>query len=65
MGHALAGDERYGDEATNRRFRQSGLKRLFLHAAHTTFRHPHTGDAVKVEALLDSELADFLKDLPK
>lgn len=65
MGHALAGDERYGDEATNRRFRQSGLKRLFLHAAHTTFRHPRTGVAVKVEAPLDSELADFLKDLPK
>lgn len=65
MGHALAGDDRYGDEATNRRFRQSGLKRLFLHAAHTTFRHPRTGVAVKVEAPLDSELADFLKDLPK
>ncbi|MCF7968570.1 MAG: 23S rRNA pseudouridine(955/2504/2580) synthase RluC [Methylococcaceae bacterium] len=65
MGHALAGDDRYGDEATNRRFRQSGLKRLFLHAAHTTFRHPRTGDAVKVEAPLDSELADFLKNLPK
>ena len=65
MGHALAGDERYGDEATNRRFRQSGLKRLFLHAAHTTFRHPRTGGAVKVEAPLESELADFLKDLPK
>ena len=64
MGHALAGDERYGDEATNRRFRQSGLKRLFLHAAHTTFRHPRTGEALRIEAPLDQELAVFLEGLP-
>jgi 23S rRNA pseudouridine955/2504/2580 synthase len=65
MGHALAGDDRYGDEATNRRFRHSGLKRLFLHAAHTTFRHPRTGLTLTVEAPLDQELSDFLKGLPK
>ena len=64
MGHALAGDERYGDEATNRRFRQSGLKRLFLHAAHTTFRHPRSGEALRIEAPLDQELAVFLEGLP-
>lgn len=65
MGHALAGDDRYGEEATNRMFRQSGLKRLFLHAARTTFRHPRTGDEVSIGAPLDPELADFIKELPK
>ena len=65
MGHALAGDDRYGEEATNRMFRQSGLKRLFLHAARTTFRHPRTGEAVSIGAPLDPELADFIKELPK
>ena len=65
MGHALVGDERYGDESTHRRFRQLGLKRLFLHAAHTTFRHPRTGNPLRVEAPLDQELTDFLQGLPQ
>lgn len=33
-GHPLAGDERYGDEGFNRRMRELGLRRLFLHAHH-------------------------------
>ena len=34
IGHPVAGDDKYGEEAINRRLReQTGLKRLFLHAA--------------------------------
>ena len=34
IGHAVAGDDKYGDPAVNKRLReQIGLKRLFLHAA--------------------------------
>lgn len=64
LGHPLAGDERYGDSAINRRFRQLGLGRLFLHARETTFRHPRTLAALRVEAPLDAELTRFLSDLP-
>jgi 23S rRNA pseudouridine955/2504/2580 synthase len=38
IGHAVAGDDKYGDEAVNARLReQVGLKRLFLHAASLEF----------------------------
>ncbi len=36
-GHPLAGDEKYGERETNRRLREQGLKRLFLHAARFDF----------------------------
>ncbi len=35
--HPLAGDEKYGDREFNRRMRDKGLKRLFLHAARFEF----------------------------
>ncbi len=37
IGHPLAGDEKYGDKEFNRRMRERGLKRLFLHAARFEF----------------------------
>ena len=38
IGHPVAGDDKYGDEAANRRLReQVGLKRLFLHASTLEF----------------------------
>lgn len=38
IGHAVAGDDKYGDEAVNRKLReQAGLKRLFLHASTLEF----------------------------
>jgi 23S rRNA pseudouridine955/2504/2580 synthase len=36
-GHAVVGDERYGDNDSNTRYRQSGLDRLFLHASELAF----------------------------
>lgn len=65
IGHPLACDERYGDDATNRHFKQLGLKRLFLHARETAFMHPRTHSVLKVEAPLDPELARFLTRLPR
>ncbi len=64
MGHPLAGDDRYGDAQVNRSFRQAGLRRLFLHARETTFRHPRTAEPLRVEAPLDDDLARFLTGLP-
>jgi 23S rRNA pseudouridine955/2504/2580 synthase len=37
IGHPLAGDEKYGTREFNRRMRDNGLKRLFLHAARFEF----------------------------
>ncbi len=37
IGHPVAGDEKYGDREFNRRVREFGLKRLFLHAARFEF----------------------------
>jgi 23S rRNA pseudouridine955/2504/2580 synthase len=37
VGHPLAGDAKYGERAANQRFREMGLKRLFLHAARFEF----------------------------
>jgi len=65
MGHPVAGDERYGDENANRGLKQLGLKRLFLHSAATTLRHPRTGAVLKFEAPLPLELADFLNTLAR
>jgi 23S rRNA pseudouridine955/2504/2580 synthase len=65
MGHPVAGDDRYGDEAANRELRQRGLRRLFLHAHRTEFRHPKSGEPVRVEAPLDPELRDFLARLSR
>lgn len=37
VGHPLAGDPKYGDKEANKRFREQGLNRLFLHAASMDF----------------------------
>ena len=37
VGHPLAGDPKYGDEEMNKRFKEMGLNRLFLHASHMSF----------------------------
>lgn len=65
LGHPLAGDERYGQDVQNRHFRDLGLRRLFLHAGEAGFRHPKTGQPMKIQAPLDADLAQFLKVLPK
>lgn len=36
-GHPIAGDAKYGEREANKRFRELGLKRLFLHAARFEF----------------------------
>jgi 23S rRNA pseudouridine955/2504/2580 synthase len=36
-GHAVAGDEKYGDKDANRALKAAGLRRLFLHAASLRF----------------------------
>jgi 23S rRNA pseudouridine955/2504/2580 synthase len=57
IGHPVAGDDKYGDEAVNKRLReQIGLKRLFLHAASLRF----SLDGGKTPYMLNAPLADDL-----
>ena len=57
IGHPVAGDDKYGDEAVNKRLReQTGLRRLFLHAASLEFAL----DAGRSPYALHAPLADDL-----
>ena len=59
IGHAVAGDDKYGDPAVNKRLReQIGLKRLFLHAASLEFAL----DAGKTPYVLNAPLAPELAE---
>ena len=64
LGLPIAGDERYGNDVDNRRFREWGLRRLFLHAMKAGFRHPRSGERMEVSAPLDDALEEVLKRLP-
>ncbi|RMH94820.1 RluA family pseudouridine synthase [Lysobacter pythonis] len=60
LGHPVAGDDKYGDPAINRKLReQAGLKRLFLHAASLRFA---LGEA-RAEYVLDAPLAADLREV--
>ncbi|BCT93756.1 pseudouridine synthase [Lysobacter helvus] len=60
IGHPVAGDDKYGDEAVNKRLReQVGLKRMFLHASTLEF----VLDGGKAPYLLNAPLAPELIDV--
>ena len=60
IGHPVAGDDKYGDEAANKRLReQVGLKRMFLHASTLEFAL----DGGRAPYLLNAPLAPELVDV--
>jgi 23S rRNA pseudouridine955/2504/2580 synthase len=63
-GHPVAGDEKYGEREFNRRMREFGLRRLFLHASSVALTLPD-GQALSVNAPLDDALARVLESLPR
>lgn len=63
LGHALAGDSKYGDAERNRVLKKLGLHRMFLHAARLELRHPLTGAPLRLEAPLAPDLQAFLDRL--
>ncbi|XQA61098.1 RluA family pseudouridine synthase [Xanthomonas sacchari] len=64
LGHPVAGDDKYGDPAVNKRLReQIGLKRLFLHAASLEFSLDDGKTAYLLNAPLADELAEALNRL--
>ena len=58
-GHAIAGDDKYGDFDLNRRLQKVGFKRMFLHAWRLQFSHPASGSRTELRAELPPELAAF------
>lgn len=65
LGSPVLGDSKYGDEAANRRMRESGLKRLFLHAHRIRFRWPGERADTLIEAPLPEALQTVLDNLKK
>jgi len=61
--HPIAGDDKYGDPSFDRKIKDKGLKRLFLHAHQLTFTNPLTNEIQKVKAPLTQDLQDFLDQL--
>jgi 23S rRNA pseudouridine955/2504/2580 synthase len=55
-GHPIVGDDKYGDFALNRELRQ----RLLLHAGKLAFRHPVSGEPVKLESAPPADMQAFL-----
>jgi 23S rRNA pseudouridine955/2504/2580 synthase len=62
-GHPVAGDEKYGDREFNRRMRDLGLRRMFLHAAAVSFTWPDTKQPFEITVELPNDLADLLARL--
>jgi 23S rRNA pseudouridine955/2504/2580 synthase len=69
-GHAIVGDDKYGDFALNKRLARGeavpGLKfdRMFLHARTLRFEHPASGETLELQAPLPPEcraLVDALR----
>lgn len=50
QGCPIAGDDKYGDAATNALLARAGLKRMFLHAWRLQFDHPVSGERHAVES---------------
>ncbi|MBE9397232.1 23S rRNA pseudouridine(955/2504/2580) synthase RluC [Pontibacterium sp. N1Y112] len=61
-GHPIIGDEKYGTDQMNRRMRDEGIKRLFLHAAELRIPLPGGGRMV-IKAPLDKQLLSAMDAL--
>ena len=63
LGFPIAGDDKYGDFASNKALAKQGLKRMFLHAYSIAFAHPLTGEPMRLVAPLAQDLERFIAKL--
>ena len=69
-GHAIAGDDKYGDRALNRALARGSavpevrFERMFLHARSLRFAHPASGEAIALEAPMPAACERLLDALP-
>ena len=59
-GHALLGDDKYGDKERNAELKPHGLRRTFLHAQSVAFEWPGSGVPFHVNAPLPADLVAVL-----
>jgi 23S rRNA pseudouridine955/2504/2580 synthase len=70
-GHAIVGDEKYGDFALNKSFARGdavrGLRfdRMFLHARLLRFTHPGNGEVIELQAQLPAECNALIQALAR
>ena len=62
-GFPILGDEKYGDEGANKAAKQSGFKRLFLHAERLEIPRPDSTETLRITAPLASDLTAWLGQL--
>ena len=62
-GHPVLGDDKYGDFDLNRALVKRGVKRLFLHAGRLAFAHPITGERLRLQAAMPSDMRSFAEAL--
>ncbi len=60
MGHAVAGDTKYGDASFNREIKKMGLRRLFLHASDIDLP---IGGGLSIHAPLTEDLSQLLDNM--
>ncbi len=61
-GHPVLGDDKYGDFELNRVLAKQGAKRLLLHARRLSFRHPQTGERLRLESPLPPDMRRFVAE---
>lgn len=61
--HPIIGDEKYGNKETNRKMRELGCKRLFLHASQLEFVLPSIRKSISLKAELPQDLKQVLERL--
>ena len=68
-GHAIVGDDKYGDFALNKAFARGDaapgcrFDRMFLHARRLRFTHPASGEVLELEAPLPAECEALIQAL--
>lgn len=61
LNYPVIGDKRHGDVKQNTYFREVfGMKRMLLHASEMEFRHPFTGETIRIQAPVDEEFVQAL-----
>lgn len=63
MGHPVAGDDKYMDDACQKAFRAIGGQRLMLHARALQFELPGNGGTMKLEAPYDEAFGSLVDKL--
>jgi len=60
LGHPVAGDTKYGEREVNRKYREKGLKRMFLHSHFLKLAAEGDFPKLILNAPLTEELRDFI-----